>query len=460
MRYRNTRITKTPSMSISQTFSKNSLWQLLSLILIAALIGIIIVIADTPFFAAALLLSLLVFLILVKYPELSLAVQFNGTIIYFYLLYKLGLETSRTSTGVFYSFLVASAFLGGIFLVANRPQKFRLGSIDGLFICFFSWVFLSYFMFSTGGEAAYRKITYAPLLIVAPYFCVVLSLPEKRIKKFFNYCVILASLLIIPAFYELFYNPSVVESGRFSIYEFPSGLNNPILLGITFAILLLILLVRMIEQGKLKSTYLVLMIPSTFFLLRVGSRGAAISFLVAMLFYILMIGRLRLKTKFYAVVFVGLLILGAYKFIPESTGDFYRGTLAYQENPVSSVYQRITMWKEAINDFKQSPFFGVGEGNSVHGGGFPHNILLEVSAELGILGLFMFLSMCYLTIKKAMKFIERKQNQDLNLLIKLSLLLFIYSLTESMFSGYITNQTNLFMTMGLVSSIIKIKEDA
>jgi O-antigen ligase len=148
----------------------------------------------------------------------------------------------------------------------------------------------------------------------------------------------------------------------------------------------------------------------------------------------------------------------AFVFLPERTVEFYRFSITSEtlENPVSSVYKRITLWNHAINDFKENPILGVGTGNSVGGTGFPHNIILEVSAELGLLGLLILIFMCYLTLKTAITFIKRKEMPDLNTLMKLSLLLFIFSLVEAMFSGFITNQTRFFMTMSLVISIKKM----
>jgi len=115
------------------------------------------------------------------------------------------------------------------------------------------------------------------------------------------------------------------------------------------------------------------------------------------------------------------------------------------------------MWEEGIKDFKENPIFGIGFGNSVGGLGFPHNIIIEIGVEFGILGLFLFLTLCYLTIEKAIKFIRDENNRDLNLLMKLSFVLFFYSLVEAMFSGYITNQTQLFMSMGLIGSLLRIR---
>jgi O-antigen ligase len=400
------------------------------------------------------LIGLGLFILLARKPELSLAILFNGTFIYFYLIYKMGFETNRLLSGGFYAFLAFLYIVGGVLLIAKR-QKFRFELIDILFICFFFWIFLSYFLFHTGRESAYIKITYAPLLVIAPYFGIRFLSSEERIKKFFNYCVFVAAILIVPSLYELLFNPVLAESTRFSMYMFERG-NNPILYGITFANLLIILFVWCLEQRKLKFKHLVLMIPSMFLLLRSGSRGAVISFFVVMLFYIFIMGRLKLKTKAYAIVFIALLIWSTYKFIPESVVEFYKYTLTPEarEDSTSSVYQRIIAWKEAINDFKANPILGVGVGNSVEGTGFPHNIILEVSAELGILGLFLFLPLCYLTIKKAMVFMRKKETSELIVLIKISLLLFIYSLVGAMFSGYITNQTRLFMSMGLVVSLI------
>lgn len=439
------------------TISKDHIWKLLLPILAGVIIGLITVRENVLFLGVLVGLTFFI-LLLVKNPELSLAILFNGTIIYFYLIYKLDIESSRLLTGGFYAFLAISFLLGGILLIAKRPQKFRVGSIDVLFICFFFLVFLSYFIFNTGSELAYIKITYIPLLIIAPYFGIRLLSSKERIGKFFNYCVLLAAILIIPSFYELLFNPILSTVGGFSIYLIRGEAANHILFGLTFATLLLIIFIKIYERRVNKFKYLILIIPSMFLLLRSGSRGAVISLVINMVFYLLFITTMRLKTKIYAVVFVALLIFGAYKFIPESTVQSYQYTLTPEarQDPVSSVYQRTTAWKEAIIDFKENPIWGVGTGNSVGGGGFPHNIILEVSAEFGILGLFLFFTMCYLTIKKSWVFIKKVEDKDLNLLMKLSLLLFVYSLTEAMFSGLLTNQTQLFMSMGLVVSIAQM----
>lgn len=402
------------------------------------------------------------FMLLVRKPELSLAILFNGSIIYFYLIYKLDIGSSRLLSGGFYAFLALSYLLGGFFLNSGRLHKLRLSSVDVLFVFFFIWVFFNYFIFYSGSESAYTKIMYAPLLVITPYVGIRLLSSMERIDKFINYCVLLAAMLIIPSLYELLFNPLLAKASGFSIYLIRGEEANHILFGLTFAILLLIIFIKLFERKAFDFRHIILIIPSAYLLLRSASRGALISLVITMLFYLLFITTMRFKLKIYAVFFILLLILGAYKLMPEPTIVSYSSTFEYQDMPekLSSVLQRITMWKEAINDFKENPVFGVGMGNSIDGSGFPHNIILEVSAELGILGIFMFLSMCYLTVKKALRFIKNEKRKDINLLMKLSLLLFIYSFVEAMFSGYITNQTYFFMSMGLIVSLTRCRHSA
>lgn len=405
-------------------------------------------------------LLLVPFILLVRNPELALALLFNGALIFFYSIYKLGLETSRLMTGGFYAFLAFSYLLGGVILTVREQQKFRMGSTDELFICFFSLVFLSYFIFHTADNLAYTKIIYAPFLVIAPYFGIQFLSSEKTVKRFINYSILVAAVLIIPSFYELFYTSSFADASRFSMYEFSGGVNNPILYGVTFAILLIIIATRIMEEKGVKIRYLFLIIPSAYLLIRAGSRGTLVSFFATMVFYYTIAAKARLRTKLLVSISAILLFSGIYHYVPESTANFYKATLEQRYDPRSSVFQRIIMWQQAFSEFKQNPIWGVGLGNSVERSGFPHNIVLETLAELGIIGLFLFLSICYSTTKKAITFIRREKRQGLNLSMKISLLLFIFSFIEAMFSGYLTQQTHFFMSIALISSISKLKENS
>jgi O-antigen ligase len=68
---------------------------------------------------------------------------------------------------------------------------------------------------------------------------------------------------------------------------------------------------------------------------------------------------------------------------------------------------RLSIWQDALNKFKKNPALGSGFGISYHdkiiGGTWvhPHNIILEVFTELGIVGFCIFLSLFGLIFAKA-----------------------------------------------------------
>lgn len=406
------------------------------------------------------LIAAILFVLLFKRPELALAIQVNGTIIYFYLLYKLGIQPIRLITGGFHVFLILCYSLGGIYLVLKSRQRIRLNRIDLLFLLLFLWVFLSYFLFYTGSASAYRKIMFAPFLVIAPYLGIQFLSSEKRITRLFDYCILIAVIMVIPSFYELLTNPTFAECGRFAPYIFEKGIDAPPLFGLVYGTSILLLLGRILSGHKKDRIKCVIaVIPLTFLFLRAGGRGPFISLLIAILIIFMFESQTKLRMRALLMILVSSLTILAFYQLPESTLYGYRSLIDSEQyfNPISSIYQRTVLYETSFRDFLEHPLIGVGIGNSSGGIGFPHNILLEVLAELGLIGLMLFLPMCYITIKTAVKFIQEEKNQSLKLAMKLSLFLFVYSFVRAMFSGYITNQITLFASIALISVLTKIK---
>ena len=403
---------------------------------------------------AAMLPLSLIFLIFLKKPELPLAVVFNGTLVYFYLIYKMGFSTNRILTASFFAVPACSFLLAEILMLIKGHKRIRISLIDVLFSILFFSIFISYLLFSTSNDMAFKKISYAPLLAIAPYFGARLMLSEIRIKELLRYSILVPAALMIPAFYELFYNPVITERPRFSMYIFEGSTNqdNPILFGNMYGILIVIVLVRLLELRRLRLWYFVPLGLSAYLILLSGSRGVIVSFTVSMMFYFFVISRIKLKTKLLVASTVLLLFVSGYKLLPEKLTDFYQYTVTTEarEEAGSSIQMRLSRWNRAISDISEHPVLGLGLGNSDNGSGRPHNIILEAAAELGVFGLSIFLLMCYTTTKKAMKFIRNEESSDSIVLMKIVFVLFVYSLTHAMFSGIITDQIRLYTTMGLI----------
>jgi len=407
------------------------------------------------------------FLYLLKKPELALALQFIGNFFYLYILYKLGLEPFRLVTGIFFLTLFFSYFFGGILLMKKAGHRFKIGLVDKLFILFFVYCLASALLFTKDLNLVVNSyLIFLPLFIIAPFFCIQFLPSSKIINKFFKFTIAIPALFIIPFLYEA---SSSIFAKQMRLAPFVFGgeakITNPIQFGMVFAIPLIILLIKLFERFEVKRLfkYLILLIPFSFFLLRSGSRGALISFIGAILFYILFLTGMNLKKKVGILLLIFIISLAIYNFIPQTTINFYRGVWTDRNIPGTSVYRRVNLLKTSLDNLREYSILGVGAGNFGFNpnyplGSFPHNIVLETAAELGIVGLILFLPMCFFTLLKSFKFIKKRKLLELRCLMKIALTLFIFAFIESLFSGRIPNQITLFLSMGLILGLTKIKK--
>jgi O-antigen ligase len=114
--------------------------------------------------------------------------------------------------------------------------------------------------------------------------------------------------------------------------------------------------------------------------------------------------------------------------------------LVSNESSTQNVDIRLQIWKDALNKFKKSPALGSGFGISYHdkisGGTWvhPHNIILEILTELGIVGFCIFLMLFGLIFKRAVSIYKQlsADNRMVFLYYPLSLIFFfLYSSLHS-----------------------------
>lgn len=429
-------------------------------VFVLALCGVMLTFTDS-WTVIKLMFGMLSFWLLFRRPELALAIQFNGVALYLYAIYKLRLETSTLGTGTFYGLMALAYLAGGLHLAAGR-RSLKFNRIDALFVLLFSIFFISYVLFSLDNPEAYRKVYYAPLLVIAPYFGLQL-LDREQVKRFFLYCGLLAVLMILPSFYELWANPFYLEYGRFSIFIFADKGDNPIQFGIAFAILLIVLMFRVTEQRKLRLWHVMVAIPSVYLMVRSGARGPLISFVVVLVAYVVWLGGLRPRNRWVLISALAALLVAAFFLVPGGTVDMYQAlvdqTIITSRDPsANSVQERMILIDMAIKEFLEHPLIGVGTGNSSGGLGYPHNALVEVAAEFGIFGLLLFLTLCTLVAVTGVKYLRGSKRGRQDWLMNLAFSFFIFAWVEALFSAYMGGDMLLYGSMGMISVVAKITE--
>ena len=111
---------------------------------------------------------------------------------------------------------------------------------------------------------------------------------------------------------------------------------------------------------------------------------------------------------------------------------------------------RTHSWSLAWNAFLAHPAFGIGTGSffSISGiNRYPHNLLLEVAAELGLVGLVLvvgFLASTWLAMSRARTLQDRGDLQ-----VAVVIALFAAALVNAMFSGDIQTNSSVWLAAGL-----------
>ena len=150
-----------------------------------------------------------------------------------------------------------------------------------------------------------------------------------------------------------------------------------------------------------------------------GSRTTFFGFLISFVLYLFYYSHVKLM-KIYPTILVCLIIVISCVLLPnvnksikaryvktfEDVKNITKNLISNDSFP-DSVDIRLQIWKDALNKFKKNPVLGSGFGISYHDTisnqtwVHPHNIILEILTELGIVGFCIFLILFGLIFARA-----------------------------------------------------------
>ena len=179
-----------------------------------------------------------------------------------------------------------------------------------------------------------------------------------------------------------------------------------------------------------------------------GSRTAFFGFLISFVIYLFYYSHIKLNKIYpiiivFFVITVSLILLSyANKSIKtryvkaiEDVENITKNLIS-NESSTENVNIRLKIWKDALNKFNMNPVLGAGFGISYHVKSraktwvHPHNIILEILTELGIVGFCIFLMLFGLIFKRAVSIYKQisADNRMVFLFYPLSLIFFfLYS---------------------------------
>ena len=185
-----------------------------------------------------------------------------------------------------------------------------------------------------------------------------------------------------------------------------------------------------------------------------GSRTAFLGFLISLVIYLFYYSHIKLN-KIYPIIIVCFVIIVSLILLPNVNQSIKtRYIKAFEDTkkvisyvisadpPSDNSVPRIEIWKEAIFKFKKDPVLGSGFGISYYDSVLdidvvhPHNIILEVLTELGIVGFCIFLILFGLIFAKVFLIFKQTSGTD-------RMTFFFYPLSLIFFFLYSSLHTDL-----------------
>jgi O-antigen ligase len=358
----------------------------------------------------------------------SIPVRLLSCILLLYLLFKSKLKLD--SPEFFLISIFTILYFIRIFLTATEIKQSFYQSLPEFVLYYFAYMFI-------------------------PLACLFLAKNIKYdVAKLGKDLLLLSLFFLVPV--NIFYGSYLGQLSRIEEVVSQDGVwANPLMLSYVSSIIFVLVLSNLLCDKKyflsrplLLLIFLLALVP---FILG-ASRGALLAFIAFLLFTII-IQPLTVKTlRFYFITLISLpiLIILSFKF---EIGGLYR-LLEVQEavRDGASEYTRLTRWKLSFSQFSENPFFG----NSLvefTSRNYPHNIFMEILISTGSIGFTVFFLLIIRISYQAITIIRNTQN---NLWV---VGLFIIGFVGANFSGNITNQAYLALSMGLISNIYNSREN-
>lgn len=222
-----------------------------------------------------------------------------------------------------------------------------------------------------------------------------------------------------------------------------------LLIGYTMSSLYAYNLLNLINSKKIfkKIIYIGLIIINIAMIIFSGSRG---SFACITVISMVMIWSYRKRISFLKVLAtLSLVSAFIYVLISKANDSFalQRMLMVFSSDLGISTSGRDIFYKKAIDTFLNSPIFGNGIGAYANIFGiyvYPHNIILEILNDFGILGLIVFLVFIIKAFKNLAKMLKQDKNEQI------IALLFLNSITMLLFSSSYLVNAQFWMSFVLV----------
>jgi len=408
----------------------------------------------------AVCVAVFILCVFVRYPHIPLSISLVGIQFYPLVAKSIGISTSPNLTAGLFIFLV----LGYLPPLLYRDRSSILHLLwrkeVGVLVVFVVWMLSNWIALAYDNPIGTKRLFgFAPTLMIAPFLAGLL-LTEAQLKQLAWSIVVLGviSMLLILNQYIINGQPltNLAVNTRVSIEETTNHLRVAYANGLAAVIFfVLISSQRDLRHKKLWFYGMIgTFVLAVFLILAAGTRGPLLAILASVLTVLAVSGKLKKMRSLSAVFVVLFVLLGLTSFLPDwiierylQFGGLFTGNVS-DEFLIALSSNRWATWRFALNLWWASPIWGIGIGNVEGGvlGKFVHNFMLETLVELGIVGLFILVTILLMLVKGIYHLIQiASQSTSTQIIIAFV----VYSFINMSFSGILQIQSVFWLSCGL-----------
>ena len=199
-------------------------------------------------------------------------------------------------------------------------------------------------------------------------------------------------------------------------------------------------------------------------LVATGSRGPLLALVVGLVVLFTLVLRQGRSVRYVAVFLCAL--VGTVLIVPRvlsAPGAIDRALSVFTHAGGLSANGRDALFTQATDLIRQHPLFGVGTGGFAAFQPiekYPHNILLEVGSELGLVGLILLIAVVVSGFA-SLAWVWKTRDERLRGQVSLVAALLVMALVNAGFSGDVTANSDIWLLVGLATGIAwRVAEEA
>jgi O-antigen ligase len=362
--------------------------------------------------------------------------------------------------------LLISIIIAIILSFTNGKKIIKMDKVFLIFLLFSFWVSITT-LYSESNFYAIEKLwiyirTILFFILIRNSIIIYLKTSNNSLIKLFTYIFKLNVLLL---YFYMFLNLGIIIDSFLNSSRFETELANPIWLSRFISETMLGVLI-LVKLKTINFFWILLVSPFLFLMIISGSKGPILSLFISFFLFLIIFTTYKNKNKNYflnkikkfvknsilPLILAILIIVISINFLPQ---DFI-----YARFSLDSIFSnmeglRVDRYLRSIEIIKDNLIFGVGLGgwpikySGIDIIDYPHNIILEIFSEIGLIGLTLFLLILVLvSVNITFKNID----------YKMIYVLFIFNFINAMFSGDIASgNRGFFLYLSILSALYENK---